>query len=514
MLKKDCISIVFLLEFNRIYKELLWNVTLPLIFAFKDCNLMAEPIKTKKNLPIINVEDLKVIYKIFFKNWYYFVLAPLALASLAFFYTHRMTEVYAAETQILLRNNETYNYQDNIYKNIGYLAVYGDISNQKRVLSSYDLVQRALSKVDFKISYYIEGRLKTTELYNSMPFKIDMELLNSSLYEQSIRFSIVDMDTYKLDFENNGSKFSRLHKFGEKDYTNDYIIKTIRRAELNEKSESRLKQIKYRFIVHSESFLVNKIRSSMSIDNLDFTSILSIRLEDQIAVRAKLFLDTLSHVYINYSKRSDSLLNERTLYHIGNQIDTLKSRLDTIENELEVYRKDSTILDLGKESEKFFNQWVKYDGQRRTYQLQLQSINNLENYMKNTKDHNLIPPSFYMLEKDNFLEQSLQELYTKQIQKNRAQFDMRFQHAGMQQLDSTISTMKKDILLYIEDTRVAIKQKINEVSNQTEQYAALMRRVPRRERDMLSIARENQVNEKLYVFLLEKQANTQIAKAG
>ena len=63
-----------------------------------------------------------------------------------------MTEVYAAETQILLRNNETYNYQDNIYKNIGYLAVYGDISNQKRVLSSYDLVQRALSKVDFKIS--------------------------------------------------------------------------------------------------------------------------------------------------------------------------------------------------------------------------------------------------------------------------------------------------------------------------------------------------------------------------
>ena len=134
--------------------------------------------------------------------------------------------------------------------------------------------------------------------------------------------------------------------------------------------------------------------------------------------------------------------------------------------------------------------------------------------MKSTKDHNLIPPSFYVLERDDFLEQSLQELYTKQIQKNRSEFDIRFQHAGMQQLDSTISTMKKDILLYIEDTRIAITQKIKDVTKQTNQYAGLMKRVPRRQRDMLSIERENQVNEKLYLFLLEKQANTQIARAG
>ena len=94
----------------------------------------------KKNAPIISAEDLKIVYKVFFKNWYYFVLAPLAMASLAFFYTHRMTEIYAAETQILLRSDETYQYQNRIYQNIGYMGVYGDISNQKRVLSSFDLI--------------------------------------------------------------------------------------------------------------------------------------------------------------------------------------------------------------------------------------------------------------------------------------------------------------------------------------------------------------------------------------
>ena len=278
----------------------------------------------KKNAPIISAEDLKIVYKVFFKNWYYFVLAPLAMASLAFFYTHRMTEIYAAETQILLRSDETYQYQNRIYQNIGYMGVYGDISNQKRVLSSFDLINSALKKVDFDISYFIEGRLKTTELYNSMPFKVEMEVLDGSIYEKSIRFSIENMNTYKLDYEKGGVNISRRHNFGEKEYTNEYIIKTDRRAELNENSVERLKQLKYRIVPHSETFLVNKIRRSMSIDNIDFTSILLVRLEDEIAVRAKMFLDTLSQVYINYSKRSDSLINAKTLYHIGNQIDRIK----------------------------------------------------------------------------------------------------------------------------------------------------------------------------------------------
>ena len=211
----------------------------------------------KKNAPIISAEDLKIVYKVFFKNWYYFVLAPLAMASLAFFYTHRMTEIYAAETQILLRSDETYQYQNRIYQNIGYMGVYGDISNQKRVLSSFDLINTALKKVDFDISYFIEGRLKTTELYNSMPFKVEMEVLDGSIYEKSIRFSIENMNTYKLDYEKGGVNISRRHNFGEKEYTNEYIIKTDRRAELNENSVERLKQLKYRIVPHSETFLVN-----------------------------------------------------------------------------------------------------------------------------------------------------------------------------------------------------------------------------------------------------------------
>jgi tyrosine-protein kinase Etk/Wzc len=262
---------------------------------------MAEKLDNKKiKKQIISPEDLKVIYRIFFKNWQYFILVPSALACLAFFYTHRMTDVYAARTQILLRSTETHNYQDRLYQNIGFMGAYGDITNQKRILSSYDLIQKALDKLDFNISYFIEGRLKTTELYNSMPFKIDIELISSGkkLFEKPIQYEIISAAEYMLKYEINGIRYEQTHKYGEKAFTDHYIVNATKRTELNVNSVDRLSELKYHFVVHSESSLISRIRSSLSIENVDFTSILEIQLTDQIGARAKMFLDTLSKVYI------------------------------------------------------------------------------------------------------------------------------------------------------------------------------------------------------------------------
>ena len=42
----------------------------------------------------------------------------------------------------------------------------------------------------------------------------------------------------------------------------------------------------------------------------------------------------------------------------------------------------------------------------------------------------------------------------------------------------------------------------------------LVKKIPKSQSDMLSITRRMQVNEKLYMYLLEKRANTYIAKSG
>ena len=58
-------------------------------------------------------------------------------------------------TQILLKDQDVYDYQNQMCtRALGYVQAYSDIVNQKRVLTSYDLIDRTLDKLDFDISYY------------------------------------------------------------------------------------------------------------------------------------------------------------------------------------------------------------------------------------------------------------------------------------------------------------------------------------------------------------------------
>ena len=117
------------------------------------------------------------------------------------FYNYKIIPKYTSKIEILLKSNEVYDYQDKLYSNVGFYSYYGDITNQIRVITSYDLIQKALSKLNFKNSYFIVGRLNTKEFYEGLPFKVDINLINKNLYEKPFDFKIIDENQYQIKYE-------------------------------------------------------------------------------------------------------------------------------------------------------------------------------------------------------------------------------------------------------------------------------------------------------------------------
>ena len=62
-------------------------------------------------------------------------------------------------------------------------------------------------------------------------------------------------------------------------------------------------------------------RARIDVENQDFTTILEVTVEDEVGSRAKMFLDTLSKEYINYTLQSEFDINENTLNYIDKQLD-------------------------------------------------------------------------------------------------------------------------------------------------------------------------------------------------
>ena len=76
----------------------------------------------------------------------------------------------------------------------------------------------------------------------------------------------------------------------------------------------------------------------------------------------------------------------------------------------------------------------------------------------------------------------------------------------IRRLDSAISNARFTITKYIEDTREVIGDQRSNVRGQINSLEDRLSGIPATQRDIVVMERKLQVNEKLYVFLLEARA--------
>ncbi|MBA3705694.1 MAG: hypothetical protein H0W84_07270 [Bacteroidetes bacterium] len=318
----------------------------------------------KKKTSIVDTNDLRFIWKVFSKNWHILIIAITISSIVAYLYTYKLPDIYGAQSQILLKTGETYDYQTQLYKGLGLYQAYQSNSNQIRVITSNDLIKKALTKLKIDVSYFIVGRLKTMEVYESMPFIFSVKYLNPGLYEQKMKFKILNEKQCQITYIKEKDEISKVVSFDQETVYSDFIISINKNDNINDKTILSLKEIDYLVQVHNINRLVNHFKNSLFIENVENTTILALTLEDEILNRAVTILDTLSKVYIDYTIEAQYIINENTLTNIDKQIAGVTDVLESLEDELEHYTTEKAVLDLPKQEQQYFNQLVNYDAKK------------------------------------------------------------------------------------------------------------------------------------------------------
>jgi len=249
------------------------------------------------------------------------------------------------------------------------------------------------------------------------------------------------------------------------------------------------------------------------VDNVTYTSILSLRVVDQLENRAQTFLDTLAQLYINYTLENELSVNENTQAYIDRQVIEITQILDSLEGVLELFKDSRGILDLSREQNEAFKTLANSEAEIRQLELREKGLKGLEDFLVYEKDELIVPPLYY-LEGDGVLSRFTAELYDLKQNRVNLLISMKPIDSRVQRVDSAIKTIRNNIFRYITDNQSAIKTRIGELTKQCNDLEAELRSIPRTQRDLLAIDRKLVVNEKLYTFLLEKKANTIITRAG
>ncbi|MBT6438130.1 MAG: hypothetical protein HOK72_00390 [Flavobacteriales bacterium] len=219
------------------------------------------------NKALISVDDISKVFRVLAKNWFYFFVFPIIGGFFAYFYTYRLPDVYAAKAQVMLDNNETMDVTGSMYS--AYYAAYSQITNQMRVLESYDLLEKVVEKIDLQVGYFIVGRIKVTESFNESPYRVAVHSINKKLYEKPINMKIFNNQQFELTYELDDKKIVNVHKFGQEAISSNYVLLITAEENYSNEIAAQTAMVDYQFVVHSKSRLLSKYRAGLSVKNME-----------------------------------------------------------------------------------------------------------------------------------------------------------------------------------------------------------------------------------------------------
>jgi capsular exopolysaccharide synthesis family protein len=460
--------------------------------------------------------EMTRILAIFRKNWWIVLLIAGIAYGVGLFVVYKLTSIYGASAQILLKSNDEIK-QGSIITDNGYYGsvakTYVDNSNEKRILMSYDLIKEAVDRLNFGVSYFIVGRIRTEEAFQGLPFEVKVQMVEPSLYEQMMPFKITSATGYTLTYVKNDVETKVNGEFGKDLVTEDFhvLIKLNGKQADNSKL---LQQADYMIQIHSTNTLVSRYQETMRVESPEYTNILQLSVQDVIAARGVMFLDTLIAVYIENSIEQRLEVNQNTVYYIDRQLEEVTNILNTIEDTLQDFRERNVIINLDNEGDEIFGQYINFDNRKRSLQVQIEGLNDLESYIEDNKDPQFLPPAAFFSFGDPFLDKSVTQLYALQWQYIQLQSTATLENPDMVLLDSSIARMRRNMLQYIRNNRLAIIENIKSTRLQMDSSIMKLQEIPIKQRGLINIRRDLKVNEDMYLFLLQKRASTIIARAG
>lgn len=461
----------------------------------------------------IKPQDLNLVLKLLRKNWWVLVSALVIAIGIKYYQWYQKPVVYSVSTELLLRPDEvkTAGVADAYTRYAQQAYTNEQKNNQERIIKSYDLVADVIDKLDFEQSYFLVGRIKKTETYNKQ-FSIVVNRIAPQYKNNRFLFEFLTDNILLHVYKNNGDEIIKTFPITSTIEDNDVSIEIVPRENSIKDLVSRLKQSSVEIKIQSKGALVSQYRNKIQLSQPNQTSIFQLSINEESTEKAKVFLDTLIQSYKNFSVRDRLGKNEKTTDFIENQLELVAKIINRNEFELENYKKQESIFDITKEESRFYELYLKLEETIKDYELRIQSLKNLKEYIAKQNKSKLLPPIDFVPD-DAFLNNAIQELYEMQTSRSEELFEINPNNPLLSRSDSAFSLLRQDLFKYIDNSVEFLKTQKEVAVEKQNSYEKQLRSLPKSQREILNISRKIQINEKLYNYLLERRASNIIEKS-
>ncbi|MEL7587608.1 MAG: polysaccharide biosynthesis tyrosine autokinase [Prolixibacteraceae bacterium] len=464
--------------------------------------------------------DYKRILFLFVQNWHWFTICVGIMLAATFLYTrYYKQETYTVNTSILITDdNKSGNLEDLFEKSLMNMGSSVTIDNEVELLRSYTLSHRVFENLNWRVSWYKKEYFRLIGLYPNDPFILQEEEKAANLEGLLLMLEVEKDSTYTLsadgnafvDGEETAIEFDQKGKFGES-FHNEYFHFTIHLngSHIPETGD------KYGLRFSNVNALTRSYLKKQQIEPTGKNSdVIRLTIEGTQPMREIHYLNGLVNEYINQNLEFRTETQKRTLEFINKQLSGMSDSLSAAETTVTRFRSENQVLDITAEGGMVMQQMSDIEKERSQSQMQLDYFQNLLSYMGNTDSiKNIMMPSVVGIQDPslNAVVLKLSDLYSRRA---ILSFSTHENNPTLilldKEIDQVTHQLRENLLNLIDNARVSIQTLQSREAAINQQ----LNNLPVKEQQLINITRQYDLTSEIYTYLLQKQAETDIALAS
>ncbi|GAB4285378.1 MAG: tyrosine-protein kinase domain-containing protein [Marinilabiliales bacterium] len=474
----------------------------------------------KNNVQVIreNQDETIDIKKFIFKvlsNWYWFVLTIFVSLVVAYYVNKYTTPIYRISASILIQDQQTSSLSgvESILNDLGLYnrARRKKVENEIGILKSYSLANKTLQNLNFDISYYSIGRIKTLERYKDRPFTVHLDTSLTNEINTPVYVTLLSDKEYLLEIDGTSEVKKRM-KYGEK-FSSDRFNFYITFDDVYDDNND-LHHANYYFIINDINVLTNLYKNKLNVETLDDkSSMLILSLQGNVPAKEVDYLNKLCDVYIQSGLDEKNQIAINTINFIDEQLKEITDSLTNVENRLMNFRQYNQLVDINKEGMAYFEKYENLQSEKAKLVIQMDYFDYLKKYIENGQEGEVLAPGI-MGVNDQLLTTLVEQLNELYNQKGVTEYSSTEKNPSLALINIKIQNTKSAILENINNLINTTKISISNIDQRINKVQAEIKKLPLTEKEFMSIERKFNLNNEIYTYLLEKRAEAGIAKAS